>query len=73
MISREANRLGITGWVQNLLDGKVEAVFEGEDKLVGELIEFCKRGPESALVTHLDVKWEVYIGEFRRFKVNYGY
>lgn len=72
-ILRKANKLGITGWVQNLLDGQVEALFEGEEKLVKELIEYCKQGPKSALVTHLDVKWEAYKGEFGSFKVKYGY
>ncbi|HVP92464.1 MAG TPA: acylphosphatase, partial [Acidobacteriota bacterium] len=37
----EARRLDITGWIQNTPAGKVEAVFEGEEKSVKEIIEFC--------------------------------
>lgn len=51
----EAKRRGVTGWVRNLPDGRVEAVFEGEEKSVKELIEFCKRGPPGARVSNVEV------------------
>ncbi|MFZ3047215.1 MAG: acylphosphatase, partial [Desulfatirhabdiaceae bacterium] len=38
---REANRLGVTGWVKNAGDGSVEAVFEGEDGPVKAMIDWC--------------------------------
>jgi acylphosphatase len=69
----EAKQLGVTGWVRNVPDGKVEAVFEGEQENVKELIEFCKRGPPGARVTDVDIIWENYTGEFRNFEVRYGY
>jgi acylphosphatase len=69
----EARRLGVAGWVQNTLDGKVEAVFEGEEKSVKEIIEFCKRGPAGARVTGVDVVWENYTGGFRDFEIRHGY
>lgn len=40
----EARSRGITGWVKNLPDGRVEAVFEGEEKKVQEMIDFCHEG-----------------------------
>lgn len=67
----EARLRGVTGWVRNLPDGRVEAVFEGEEELVKELIEFCRRGPPGARVVRVDVKWENYTGEFRSFEIRY--
>jgi acylphosphatase len=65
--------LDVKGWVCNLPDGKVEAVFEGEEKSVKKIIEFCKHGPSGAKVTDVDVIWEDYSGEFRDFEMRYGY
>jgi acylphosphatase len=69
----EAKQLGVTGWIRNVPDGRVEAVFEGEEKKVKELIKFCKEGPPGARVTNVDTIWEKYTGEFRNFEVKYGY
>jgi acylphosphatase len=69
----EASRRGVTGWVRNLRDGRVEAIFEGEKDKVVELIEFCRRGPRGARVTKIDVSWEDYKGEFQDFNVRYSY
>jgi len=69
----EAKQLGVKGWVRNIPDGRVEAVFEGEQENVKELIEFCKRGPLGARVTGIDVIWENYTGEFRDFEIRHGY
>ena len=69
----EASRRGVTGWVRNLRDGRVEAVFEGEKEKVDQLIEFCRRGPRGARVTRIDVSWEDYKGEFQDFNVRFGY
>jgi len=68
-----ARNRGVTGWVRNLPDGRVEAVFEGEKEDVEQMIEFCKRGPLGARVAGVEVKWERYKGEFRDFKIRYGY
>jgi len=69
----EALRHGLTGWVRNLPDGNVEAVFEGEKDRVDRLIEFCRRGPPGARVTKVEVVWENYTGGFRDFRICYGY
>lgn len=69
----EANHRNVTGWIRNLPDGRVEAVFEGERADVEKLIEFCRRGPPGARVTKVDVRWEEYTGEFRGFEIRYGY
>jgi acylphosphatase len=69
----EAKKRGVKGWVRNLPDGRVEAVFEGEEGAVKELIEFCKSGPPGARVTSVDVIWENYTGKFKGFEIRYGY
>jgi len=70
---REARKRGVKGWIRNMPDGRVEAVFEGEEDNVKEVIRFCKRGPPGARVTGVDVVWESYTGEFRDFEIRYGY
>ncbi|MEM3712977.1 MAG: acylphosphatase [Thermoproteota archaeon] len=66
-----ADRLGVKGWVRNLPDGRVEAVFEGEEETVMKMIEFCKKGPPGARVTDVKVEWEEYKGEFDRFSIRH--
>ena len=51
----EAQRLGVTGWVRNLPDGRVEAVFEGPPAAVERLVSWSRRGPSQALVTMVAV------------------
>jgi len=48
---REAERLGLSGWVRNLPDGSVEAAFEGQPDAVENLTEWCHHGPPGARVT----------------------
>lgn len=68
-----AMRYEVTGWVRNLPDGRVEAVFEGEKEKVDKLVEFCRRGPLGAGVANVEVSWETYTSEFQNFKIRYGY
>lgn len=51
---REAERLRLSGWVRNLPDGRVEAVFEGPEAAVMQAVEWSRRGPDRALVTSLE-------------------
>jgi len=66
-----ALELGVNGWVRNLPDGRVEAVFEGDEEKVKRMIEFCRRGPPGARVTNVEVSWEAYKGEFKGFSIRY--
>jgi len=68
-----ARRVGVTGWIRNLSDGRVEAVFEGEKDAVEQMIEFCRRGPPAARVDKVEVIWEPYKGEFNSFTIRYNY
>jgi len=62
-----AQELGLSGWVKNLADGRVEALFEGKNDVVEKMIEWCKIGPEFSKVTGLEVIKEDYQGEFSGF------
>lgn len=66
-----AIRNNVTGWVRNLPDGRVEAVFEGEKENVDAMIAFCQRGPPGAIVKKIEVKWEDPTGEFKDFRIKY--
>ncbi len=59
----EALRLGLTGWVRNLDDGRVEGVAEGAPNLVDQWVEWCRKGPPQASVQNLQVKTEPPQGE----------
>ncbi|MFC7027798.1 acylphosphatase [Halomicroarcula sp. GCM10025324] len=52
-----ARERGVDGWVKNLDDGRVEAVFEGEEAAVEAMVEFCHEGSERAEVTDVDVTY----------------
>lgn len=63
----KAARLGVTGWIRNMPDGTVEAVVEGNEPSVREMLDWCRQGSPRARVDRVDVVWEPYDGEFRRF------
>jgi len=67
--AKRAIRLGVKGWIRNLPDGRVEAMFEGDRRSVEEILEFCRRGPPGAIVEDLDVRWEDDKGEFDDFRI----
>lgn len=69
----EARDLGLRGWIRNRPDGRVEAVFEGGEAAMEEMIEWCRKGPPSARVEKVEVAWETPTGEFIDFNVTYGY
>jgi acylphosphatase len=60
--------LGVSGWVRNLADGSVEAVFEGPAAAVDAAVEWCRHGPDRAIVTSLEVADEAPEG-LRGFSV----
>ncbi|MCL2476034.1 acylphosphatase [Candidatus Bathycorpusculum sp.] len=65
----QALHQSVTGWVRNLDDGSVEAVFEGEDASVRAVVDFCRVGPRGASVTGVAVAWEPYQAEFQSFEI----
>jgi acylphosphatase len=68
---RRAEEVGVSGWVRNRPDGSVEALFEGPEKAVRNMVEWCRSGPPAALVERLEVSQEDYRGEFDSFNITY--
>jgi len=60
-----------TGWVRNLKDGRVEAVIEGEDLNVSNVVEWSHAGPANARVEDVEIRNEQHKGEFAKFEVLY--
>lgn len=63
--------LGLSGWVRNLYDGRVEAVFEGDRQLIEQAVQECRRGPAGAHVSGIDLTWEEGAGETSGFEIRY--
>lgn len=66
---KRALDLGLTGWVRNKQDGNVEAVFEGPENKINEIIEWCKKGPSLSRVDDVKIEFERYKGDFEDFKI----
>ncbi len=66
---RQAQSLGLTGWVRNIGKADVEAVFEGPVDKIKQMIKSCHQDPPHAKVEKIDVLWEKATGEFRAFKI----
>ena len=65
----EARARGLSGWVRNLADGRVEAVFEGDKAVVENMLAWCRKGPPYAYVDQVDIDWQPYQGEPADFRV----
>lgn len=67
----KAEELGLNGWVRNLPDGRVEALFEGERARVELAIAWCRRGPPRAAVDDVAVEWLDGPAECAGFAIRY--
>ena len=70
-VLRNADRLGVTGYTQNLYTGEVLTVAEGERFKLEELFKLIKIGPSHAYVRNFTVAWKSATGEFKTFEVKY--
>ena len=68
---KAAQLYGVSGWVRNKADGTVEAMFEGDEKSVDLILEWCSKGSSPAKVEKTDINWKDYTGEFDEFKITY--
>lgn len=66
-----ATALGLTGWVKNLPNGSVEAVFEGEEEIVRKAIDWCSAVQPPARVDSKIVRIEESTGEFEDFSIRH--
>ena len=65
----QARALRLTGWVRNLPDGRVDAVFEGPRLQVSAVLDWCRQGPAISRVDEVDIQWEDFKGEFDGFSI----
>jgi acylphosphatase len=66
-----AKELQLKGYVRNLTDGRVEAVFEGEKEVVAQMLQLMSQGPRLARVIEVIAAEEAYTGEFHDFLCRY--
>ncbi len=67
-LKHSARKLGITGWVQNLPDGRVEAIFQGSKESIEQMILRCKKGPMLSKVEEVLVEWAETGEKFETFE-----
>jgi acylphosphatase len=65
----KAQQLGLSGWVKNLPDGRVEALFEGPSQKVREMVRWCEQGPPHAAVENVDVEFDTAGEDVSGFEV----
>ncbi len=66
---KKALSFNVKGWVRNIEDGRVEAVFEGESEDVKKILDFVSSGPIGAKVINVIKTKEDYVGEFSSFSI----
>jgi acylphosphatase len=65
----KAEQLGLSGWVKNLPDGRVEALFEGPPDKVREMVQWCEQGPRHAAVEDVHVEFDAAREDLSGFEV----
>jgi len=71
-VYREAQALGLTGWVANVADGSVRCIAEGRRDALETLLDRLRDGPPSAIVDGISVAWMPATGSFGSFGVRSG-
>ena len=71
-VLREAQALGLRGWVANLADGSVQCVAEGPRDRLEALLDRLREGPPAAIVDGVGVAWMTATGRFGSFGVRSG-
>lgn len=70
-LHQKANEVGVTGFVRNLDDGRLEAVFEGSKDQVEDMISYARTGPDAAKVRSIDIYWEEPEGSWDELEITY--
>lgn len=71
-VIQHAAKLGLTGWVRNLWDGRVEVVAEGPQVSLQNMLNQLKAGPPSAIVSLVTTEWLPATNEFPDFNVRFS-
>ena len=66
-----AKSFNLAGWARNMADGRVEAVFEGDDADIDKMLAWCHSGPRTARVEEVVVNEEPCTGIFHDFSIKY--
>jgi acylphosphatase len=66
-----AQRIGLTGWVRNRINGTVETIAEGDQEMLDAFVREISNGPGPSYVENVEVNWQPATGEFRNFKVRW--
>lgn len=70
--AEKANELGLVGWVRNCSDGQcVETQAEGEEEILKQYYDWCKKGPSHADVEKVEEEWEEAKGDYIKFEIRY--
>ncbi len=67
----QARQAGVRGWVRNLPDGRVEAIFEGSNAAVRRMVSWCYSGPPAAEVERVELEWEDPTHKEGSFSISY--
>lgn len=69
--SQEASKLGLSGWVRNLADGTVETEFQGEEEVVGRMLDWLGQGPRLSRVMRVESREEVPVSGESEFAIKW--
>jgi len=68
-VKKTARNLELNGWVKNISQGRVEAVFVGKKEKIEEALKIFKKGPFLSEVKNIDVEWEEKSPDFNSFEI----
>lgn len=68
-VKKNSKKFGLTGWVRNLPDNRVEAVLQGRTQDIESMISLFREGPPLAEVKNVDVKWEDAEDKYEEFMI----
>lgn len=72
-VRKHAEELGLTGWVRNLPDGSVEALFQGNEATIEKMLEICRKGPFLSEVEDVDNVWEEQKETYDDFTIRHDF
>lgn len=69
--ARQAGAAGLSGWVCNLPDGRVEACFEGDQAALDGMLAWCSAGPIHSNIRHVEIAWSDAPQGYESFEIRY--